>query len=436
MKWMLTAVLMAMCACLAIAQGGVVDPGPRGGVPGAGGFVANITPSELAFAVDGQTRFNAVDTVPTGLGPFFNMNSCGGCHAAPALGGTSPANNPQIGVATLDGANNLIPQFLSAEGPVREARFVKNPNGSADGGVHSLFSITGRSDAQGCQLAQPNFNAEFAAGNVIFRIPTPLFGTGLIENILDTTILNNQAANPLAKLLLGIAGAPNRSANTGTITKFGWKAQNPSLLVFAGEAYDVEMGVSNEAFTVERPQPGSTLPASCILNPTPEDTTNAPALGPAINSDVIAFAFFMRLLDQPTPAPPTPQTQQGQQVFNAIGCALCHTPSMTTAQSSFAPAALSGVQANLFSDLLVHNMGVGLADGVSQGSANGNQFRTAPLWGIGQRLFFLHDGRCSNLPCAIQAHASQGSEANTVIGLFNHRSPSDQQALIAFLRSL
>jgi CxxC motif-containing protein (DUF1111 family) len=144
----------------------------------------------------------------------------------------------------------------------------------------------------------------------------------------------------------------------------------------------------------------------------------------------------MRLLDQPTPVPPTPQTQQGQQVFNAIGCALCHTPSMTTAQSSFAPAALSGVQANLFSDLLVHNMGVGLADGVSQGSANGNQFRTAPLWGIGQRLFFLHDGRCSNLPCAIEAHASNGSEANGVINLFNRLPLVQQQNLVLFLRSL
>jgi len=91
---------------------------------------------------------------------------------------------------------------------------------------------------------------------------------------------------------------------------------------------------------------------------------------------------------------------------------------------------------NLFSDLLVHNLGVGLADGVTQGTATGQEFRSAPLWGVGQRAFLLHDGRCTTLPCAIQAHVSQGSEANTVIGLFNHRSPSDQQALIAFLRSL
>ena len=81
-------------------------------------------------------------------------------------------------------------------------------------------------------------------------------------------------------------------------------------------------------------------------------------------------------------------------VFSNIGCALCHTPTMTTAQSSEA-AALSNVPANLYSDLLVHNMGVGLADGVSQGGANGQQFRSAPLWGVGQRVFFLHDGRTS-----------------------------------------
>lgn len=89
-----------------------------------------------------------------------------------------------------------------------------------------------------------------------------------------------------------------------------------------------------------------------------------------------------------------------------------------------------------FSDFAVHTMGTGLADNVSQGNANGQQFRTAPLWGAGQRLFFLHDGRTSDVSQAIQQHASQGSEANSVINNFNQLNPNDQQALVNFLRSL
>jgi CxxC motif-containing protein (DUF1111 family) len=108
---------------------------------------------------------------------------------------------------------------------------------------------------------------------------------------------------------------------------------------------------------------------------------------------------------------------------------------MTTAASTEATG-LSNVQANLFSDLLVHNMGTGLADGVTQGSATGQEFRTTPLWGLGQRLFFLHDGRASNLIQAIRAHASSGSESNGSIAQFNRLSPSQQQDLINFLRSL
>jgi CxxC motif-containing protein (DUF1111 family) len=105
--------------------------------------------------------------------------------------------------------------------------------------------------------------------------------------------------------------------------------------------------------------------------------------------------------------------------------------------SSRSPShALSGRTANLFSDLLVHHMGQGLADGITQGSAGPDEFRTAPLWGLGERVFFLHDGRTSNLLAAIQAHASSGSEANTVVQRFNSLSSAQQQDLLNFLRSL
>jgi len=123
-------------------------------------------------------------------------------------------------------------------------------------------------------------------------------------------------------------------------------------------------------------------------------------------------------------------------MFSAIGCATCHNPTPGTTQvSNFVPA-LSQASVPAFSDLEIHHMGAGLADNVSQGSAGGDEFRTAPLWGLGQRIFLLHDGRAKDLLQAIQAHAGQGSEANTVEQNFNNLSPSQQQDLLNFLRSL
>ena len=432
------------------------DPGVRAAAAGAGAPLSTLSADQLAFFQDGLTRFNAVDSVggtitgepDAGLGPTFNSNSCGSCHAQPAIGGTSPSTNPQIAAAADSGATNSIPDFISASGPVREARFpfLLNANGSlsqtADGSVHDLFTITGRSDAAGCNMAQPDFAQMEKLGNLIFRIPTPLFGAGLIENIPEATLYANQAANAALKQSLGISGHPNISGNDGTITRFGWKAQNKSVEIFAGEAYNVEMGVTNELFPEERSLP----PLSCLFNPTPEDTTNFPASGAAVLSDVVAFSNFMRFLAPPTPStqgiPGNPSAQSianGQSVFSQVHCNLCHTPALQTGTSSFA-AGLNNQSAPLYSDLLVHHMGSGLADNVSQGTAGPDEFRTAPLWGLGQRLFFLHDGRATSsnggLLKAIQDHAGSGSEANGVINLFQQLNSQQQQDLLNFLRSL
>ena len=419
-----------------------LDPGVRGGPPGAGGPLGGMSTDYQNFFAAALARFQETDSVSgkitnengTGLGPRFNATSCSGCHAFPAVGGSSPASNPQIAMAVADGATNKIPRFITANGPVREARFIRNPNGSPDGGVHDLFVITGRSDAPGCNIAQPDFESAIEQGNIIFRIPTPLFGAGLVESITDTAILTN-AANP-HKAALGISGQVNRSGNDGTVTRFGWKAQNKSLVMFAGEAYNVEQGVTNELFPNERDEtPG------CMFNALPEDSTVLNPNGSSVStasdysSDLVNFAAFGRLSAPPTPAPATATTLIGQQVFNQIGCNACHTPSINSG-STFYGTGLNNVPVNAFSDFLIHNMGIGLADQVGQGLANGMQFRTAPLWGVGQRIFFLHDGRTSDLMQAIEAHRSQGSEANQVINNFNQLSASHAAALLAFLRSL
>src|SRR5262249_40654361 len=170
------------------------DPGVRGGAAGTGGPIAGLKKNELAFFDAGKDDFVEEETVREGLGPTMNLDSCAGCHLHPAVGGTSPRVNPQIAFANKAGATNVIPSFITQNGPVREGRFVRNADGTPNGGVHDLFTIAGRSDAPGCGLRQPDFEGELARRNVIFRIPTPVFGAGLIEQIPDRAILANQAA--------------------------------------------------------------------------------------------------------------------------------------------------------------------------------------------------------------------------------------------------
>jgi CxxC motif-containing protein (DUF1111 family) len=379
------------------------------------------------------------------------------------VGGTGPANNPQFQVIAngfVNGATNTIPSFITSNGPTREARFPfffdgsGNPNPNApNGGVEDLFTVSGRIDAGSCSLRQPDFAHAQLTNNIIFRIPTPLFGAGLIENLDDSTLLENQADNAINNL--GISGAFNHNGNDGTISRFGWKAQNKSLELFAGEAYNVEMGISNEIFPQDRPSPGEDLhrglPPTCLNlggSGYPEDATNFTAktgadqfaMNASIPSDVVAFAMFMRLLAAPAPSATTPggatSISNGRALFQAIGCATCHTPTVGKTQASNFTNSLSNAPVSAFSDIQIHHMGTGLADNVSQGGAGGDQFRTAPLWGLSQRIFLLHDGRTRNLLRAIEAHQSSGSEATQVEENFGLLSPTQKQDLLNFLRSL
>jgi CxxC motif-containing protein (DUF1111 family) len=459
-RWAGLSLASIFFATVISAQFAAHDPGVRTGSVDAGQPLSSLaqTPGASNFFTDGSTRFQEVEAVQNGLGPRFNSNQCASCHSQPAVGGSSPSAsvfpfvgpNPETKVYNLDGAQNALPSFISAEGPVREARFkffltsTGSLSTNPDGGVHDLFVISGRTDAGSCSIRQPEFAHNLALNNVSFRIPTPTFGAGLIENISEETIWANMRANSFAKQSLGISGHPNRDGNDGMISRFGWKAQNKSLDIFSGEAYNVEMGVTNELFQNERASPDEAqrggLPAACKLNATPEDETNmAASQDNGVPGDASQFAMFMRLLAPPTPSTVSPggatSIASGKEIFAQIGCALCHTPQLQTGPSHITPG-LSQVNANLFSDLLVHDMGTNLADGVTQGAARPDEFRTAPLWGVGQRIFFLHDGRTSDLLDAIQQHASSGSEANGVIRNFSNLTQEQKQNLLNFLRSL
>jgi CxxC motif-containing protein (DUF1111 family) len=513
------AALIASCAVEPPSPGNVVDHPPAPNPPArAGGPLPGLSVAQLAMFTASRAAFNELDSVAgdadssKGLGPRFNLDSCSGCHGFPAAGGSSGFVNPEPFAAHRAGAiNDAEIPFLHADGPIVEARFKwlmdadGNFRGGADknslegrrpdGGVHPLFTITGRSDADGCKLPQPPFKPAWIKGNVSLRIPTPLFGLGLIEAISDSTIAANSlermktmALTPDAYDLqrsgsprvgdrvkmyeqLGIIGRPgrgreNRSGNDSTITRFGWKAQNKSLLLFAGEAYNVEQGVTNELFPNERDEEATPLPDACKLNATPEDDIDfkrldnpAPAADgspseqfAAVAGDLVKFELFIRML-----APPKPTCDlgrpgdcaanivRGSAVFDQVYCSACHVRQLPLGASSI-EAVSAQRYAKLYSDLLLHRMGSCpdnpdhtpgcLADAIAQGNAQGDEFRTAPLWGVGQRLFFLHDGRAHDLPSAILAHNGPGSEANAVVQLYERLPTSSKQDLIDFLRSL
>lgn len=459
----------------------VHDPGVRGGPPGAGAPMAGLNANELALFNEGL--FRATETESTcdtcndipqgqpippnappdttnsaGLGGRFNDVRCtSGCHSQPAFGGTSPAVNPSFFSASHKGGTNKLFFFDTIDGPTREVRFLFNPDGTRDGGVHQKFTVTGRSDAPACTLAQPDFDAEARRGNLAFRIPTPMFGLGLIDSIQDSEILAHKNSNLGRKASLGIHGITNNSPNDGTISRFGWKAQNKSITQFAGEAYNVELGITNELNPTSK-----TEDDQCNLSAEPSDVTHtgdgSDTTDPTDNFDIpikvlpvwMTFQVFMRFMDQPKPVPFDASAARGLDAFNEVGCAECHTPSMNTKAGPTGPRtqALKGKQVNLYSDLLLHRMGAKLADNVIQGNAGPDMFRSAPLWGVGQRIFFLHDGRTKSLVDAILAHYSNptrahgntpaypASEANQTVRNFEALSTSRQQDVIHFLRSL
>ncbi len=466
-------VSVSICIAALLVSGAafaqLTDPGNQAASRGTGAalssVLANDNPGILAFFQDGQSRFADVESVSgganNGLGPRFNSNSCLSCHAQPASGGSGPAVNPQFKFAgSAVAPRDTTPAFLTANGPTREARFpfFFNSNGTVNtnapnGGVETIFTVSGRVDAGACTLAQPSFATAAAANNLIFRIPTPVFGAGLMENLDESTLLNNRVKN--LNNNVGVTGSFNHNGNDGTITRFGWKAQNKSLHIFAGEAYNVEMGISNLLFPQDRPLPGEDsegqggvgLPANCLNlsgGGYPEDSNNPGSTGPAILDDVSAFANFMRTLAPPPTggvilngvAVSQTSINNGKADFIAVGCAVCHNTSPGTTQKSNITGSLSNAAVNSFSDLEIHHMGTGLADNVSQGGAGGDQFRSAPLWGLGQRIFLLHDGRTTNLITAINDHGSNGSEANTALNNAAALTISQQQDLLNFLRSL
>jgi CxxC motif-containing protein (DUF1111 family) len=355
-----------------------------------------LTDSQLADFNAGLDEFGEVEDIEEGLGPVFNGKSCAECHGVPSTGGSQP----NVGVARETRISRVFNgRFDPLDGSVSVDR----------GGQLLQQRVT--INLQGCKVKGEDVPPE--ATIVSIRLTTPLFGAGLMEAIPDSTILGNRSNGGRANFVL------NPDTGATELGRFGWKAQVATLHQFAGDAYLNEMGITNPTFRQENRPQGETIPPGCDPVPDPEDD----------GSGVTAFTNFMRFLAPAPRGPITAQVQRGEQVFSQIGCASCHVPTMMTGPNPV--AALSNKPVNLFSDLLLHD--IGTADGIEQGLAKGNDFRTAPLWGLSRRNRFLHDGRSNNIEDAILRHGAEAQNArNGFVGL----PQSDHDALLAFLDSL
>jgi CxxC motif-containing protein (DUF1111 family) len=354
----------------------------------------------------GLEEFEEQETPEEGLGPVFNGKSCAECHSVPSTGGSEPnvgvARETRIG-RIFNGRFDPLDGSVSVDrgGPLLQQRAINLP---------------------GCNLKAEDVPPE--ATIVSLRNSPPLFGAGLMEAIPDSTILENSILGNRSN-----GGRANSVFNPDTggteLGRFGWKAQVATLRQFAGDAYLNEMGITNPKFPNENKPQGQEIPPGCDTVAGPEDD----------GSGVTGFTNFMRFL---APAPRrtiTLQVQRGEQVFSndtkvgGIGCASCHVPTMMTGPNSV--AALSNKPVNLFSDLLLHDIGTG--DGIEQGQAKGNDFRTAPLWGLSRRDRFMHDGKSNTIQDAILRHSAEAQKAlNGFVGL----PQADHDALLAFLGSL
>jgi CxxC motif-containing protein (DUF1111 family) len=365
-----------------------VAPRPGDPLPG-------ISPAERILFNAGREDFLEVEDEADGLGPAYNATSCAVCHNLPAVGGGGHVS--EIRAGTLQGSVFTPPANTSL--------------------IH-LFSIPEHQ----CQPQIPR-----GANVVARRIPIPVFGDGLIEAIPDATI--RALEDPQDRNFDGISGRAAQITDVATnqqrIGRFGWKAQQASLLAFSGDAYRNEMGITNDLFRDETAA-GLTPQqlAACDKVRDPEDAPDS-----AGRRGIDNFTNFMRLLAPVARGPITPDVQRGENVFASLGCARCHVPVLSTGPSS--NPLFDRKPVPLYSDLLLHKVGTG--DGIAQGAARPEEIRTPPLWGLRLRKLLLHDGRAESPAEAIERH---GGEALFIQFRYRLLPLADRQALLAFLESL
>ena len=371
-------------------------PPPNAMKPQLGDPLPGLTKAQLAAFLDGKDDFEDPETEASGLGPIFNRSSCVTCHSAPATGGASAINVTRFG---------------------RTENGVFNPLASLGGSLQQEMEINSVLH----EVVPPQANV------VAHRNSTPLFGLGLIEAIPDDEILRNVRRTPFDGVLGKVSKAADAATGKTLIGRFGWKAQQATLLSFAGDAYLNEMGITSRLFPVENAPNGNIqLLAQYDTVVDPEDVVD-PATG---RGDIDRVADFMRYLGAPPRPPLSNSASMGRSVFQNTGCAVCHVPLMMTGPNKI--QALDRQEVWLFSDLLLHDMGT-LGDGIAQGTADVRDMKTAPLWGLRASAPYLHDGRAQTIDDAIKAH---DGEAKASKDRYMKLNKQQVQQLIDFLMSI
>jgi CxxC motif-containing protein (DUF1111 family) len=363
--------------------------------------LTKATAEELARFDEGDALFELTARPRDGLGPLFIRASCASCHRDDGRG------------------PGLVAKFAAVE---------------AGDGVPALpYGNTERPyTAAGAQMG---IRAPAGDGvRITYRLPPAVYGRGYLEAIEDAEIERLAAA--AARRTDGVRGRIHRVAyaseanpgarvhahrpgQSGLIGRFGLKARIATLDEFTADALQGDMGMTSPLRPRELPNPEGLM----------DDEK------PGVDTDlafVNAMTDYVRLLELPARRNDTPR---GRSLFAAAGCATCHTPTLRT-RADYPIAALAGIDAPVYTDLLLHDMGDHLADGVRDGDAGPREWRTAPL--IGLRFFpaFLHDGRARTVEAAILAHEGPGSEGNAAVTAFRALSPEDRRALLDFVGGL
>ena len=363
-----------------------------------GGPLGGLTSQELELFRAGRADFLEVESADDGLGPMFNGTSCAQCHNIPTVGGTGTMVETRAGYRDEQG------------------KFHAPPGGSV---IH-LFSVP----PHDCQISV------YEEANVVaHRISIPLFGAGLVEAIPDETILaladpddrNGDGIRGRAAIIEDVASGKKR------VGRFGWKSQQATLLTFAGDAYLNEMGITNDLFPTEAYANVSAEKRSstCRVVQSIEDLRDRRTGRRGIDN----FENFLKLLAPPAPLLRTAAAASGEVLFNSVGCSSCHIPQLLTGKN--ANPVFDRKAVNLYSDLLLHDIGTG--DGIEQGDAKGNEMRTPSLWGLRFRRPLLHDGSAANVEGAIERHLGEAERAKEA---YTRLAPAEKADLIAFLKTL
>ncbi len=389
---------VVLCSSIASAQQGSAGPPPPPPPPppGFGLPLLGLTSDQLAAFEVGKGDFEDVETKASGLGPIFNRDSCAACHSVPALGGSSRVFVTRFGRV----ANGVFDPLVSLGGSLLQERAI---------------------DPSGLEHVPHEANV------VARRQSTPLFGLGLIEAIPDATILRGVRTKPVDGVLGKASMVLDVATQKTLVGRFGWKGQQATLLSFAGDAYLNEMGITNRLFPTENAPNGNVaLLKKLDTVRDPEDQPD-PVSGKA---GIDVLADFMRFLGPPPTRPITASNAFGAKLFLDVGCASCHTPMMSTGSSKI--AALNAKTVMLYSDLLLHDMGM-LGDGIVQGTAGARDMKTPPLWGLSASGPYLHDGRAMTIEDAIKAH---DGEAKVSRDRFLKLTRDQQALLVEFLKSI